>query len=107
MALVDSGQLISSALIIAAIFWYTRPALAGALIGLAAGWIPACLGLIALWCGFYRGRGAIRFTAVAAGVVACCALVAHRVSGLAEWARALGARSIVEVGLSPYLEPGT
>ncbi len=57
MALVDSGQLISAALIIAAVFWYTRPAVAGVLIGLAAGWIPACLGLIALWAGFYRGRG--------------------------------------------------
>jgi hypothetical protein len=106
MALVDSGQLISAALIIAAVFWYTRPALAGALIGLAAGWIPACLGLIALWCGFYRGRGALRFTVVAAGVVVTCALVAHWVPGLAAWARALGARSIVEVGLSPYFEPG-
>ncbi len=107
MALVDSGQLISAALIIAAVFWYTRPAVAGVLIGLAAGWIPACLGLIALWCGFYRGRGALRFTAVAAGVVTGCALVAHWVPALAKWARALGARSIVEVGLSPYFEPGT
>ena len=62
MALVDSGQLIPAALIVAAVFWYTRPAVAGVLIGLAAGWIPACLGLIALWCGFYRGRGAVRFT---------------------------------------------
>jgi hypothetical protein len=106
MALVDSGQLISAALIIAAVFWYTRPAVAGVLIGLAAGWIPACLGLIALWCGFYRGRGALRFTAVAAGVVTGCALVAHWVPALAKWARALGARSIVEVGLSPYFEPG-
>ena len=58
MALVDSGQLIPAALIVAAVFWHNRPALAGALIGLAAGWVPACLGLIALWCGFYRGRGA-------------------------------------------------
>jgi hypothetical protein len=107
MALVDSGQLISAALIIAAVFWYTRPAVAGVLIGLAAGWIPACLGLIALWAGFYRGRGAPRFAAVAAGVVASCALVAHWVPALAKWARALGARSIVEVGLSPYFEPGT
>jgi hypothetical protein len=106
MALVDSGQLISAALIIAAVFWYTRPALAGVLIGLAAGWIPACLGLIALWSGFYRGRGALRFTLVAAGSVTGCALVGHWVPGLALWARALGARSIVEVGLLPHFEPG-
>jgi hypothetical protein len=106
MALVDSGQLISAALIIAAVFWYTRPALAGVLIGLAAGWIPACLGLIALWCGFYRGRGALRFTLVAAGSVTACALVAHWIPGLAEWSRALGARSIVEVGILPQFEPG-
>lgn len=105
MALVDSGQLISAALIIGAIFWYSRPAVAGVLIGLAAGWIPACLGLIALWCGFYRGRGATRFTLVAVGVVTACALLGRWVPGLAEWARALGARSIVEVGLLPHFEP--
>ena len=44
MALVDSGQLIAAALIIGAVFWYTRPALAGVLIGLAAGWIPPAWG---------------------------------------------------------------
>ena len=107
MALVDSGQLVSAALIIGAVYWYTRPALAGVLIGLAAGWIPACLGLIALWCGFYRGRGATRFTVVAAGVVTVCALLARWVPGLAESARLLGARSIVEVGLFPHFEPGS
>src|SRR5262245_14120425 len=106
MELVDSGQLISAALIVAAVFWYTRPVPAGVLIGLAAGWIPACLGLIALWTGFYRGRGAWRFTLVAVGVVAGCAIVARWVPPLAEWARALGARSIVEVGLLPQFEPG-
>jgi hypothetical protein len=107
MALVDSGQLVAAALIIAAVVWYARPGVAGGLIGLAAGWIPACLGLIALWCGFYRGRGAWRFTLVAAGVVAACALVGHSVPELAAWARALGARSIVEVGLLPQFEPGS
>jgi hypothetical protein len=107
MSLVDSGQLISAALIIGAVFWYSRPALAGVLIGLAAGWIPACLGLIALWCGFYRGRGALRFTLVAAGVVIGCAFLGRWVPGLADWARALGARSIVEVGLLPQFEPGS
>jgi hypothetical protein len=105
MALVDSGQLIPAALIVWAVFWHVRPALAGALIGLAAGWIPACLGLIALWCGFYLGRGALRFTVVALAVVTGCALLGHWVPGLQEWARALGARSIAEVGLLPRFEP--
>jgi hypothetical protein len=106
MALVDSGQLIPAALIVGAVVWYLRPAVAGALIGLAAGWLPACLGLIALWCGFYRGRGAIRFVAVALAVVVSCALVG-RWGGLQDWPRALGARSIAEVGLLPQFEPGT
>jgi hypothetical protein len=105
MALVDSGQLISAALIVAAIFWHARPALAGALVGLAAGWLPACLGLIALWCGFFRGRGAVRFTAVAVLVVTACALLGHSVPPVGDWARALGARSIAEVGLLPQFEP--
>jgi len=105
MALVDSGQLVPAALIAAAVFWHLRPALAGALIGLAAGWVPACLGLIALWCGFYRGRGAVRFTIVAVAVVAACALLGHWVPELASWARDLGARSIDEVGLFPQFEP--
>jgi hypothetical protein len=105
MALVDSGQLVAAALILAAVYWHPRPALAGALIGLAAGWIPACLGLIALWCGFYRGRGAVRFTIVAVAVVAACALLGYWVPELATWARALGARSIDEVGLFPQFEP--
>ncbi len=81
MAVVDSGQLIPAALIVAAVLWHVRPALAGALIGLAAGWIPACLGLIALWCGFFIGRGAMRFTAVALAVVCGCALLGYSVPG--------------------------
>ena len=82
--LVDSGQLVPAALIVAAVFWHLRPALAGALIGLAAGWIPACLGLIALWCGFFRGRGAVRFTVVALAVVIGCALLGYSVPELGE-----------------------
>jgi hypothetical protein len=105
MALVDSGQLVPAALIAAAVFWHLRPALAGALIGLAAGWIPACLGLIALWCGFFRGRGAVRFTVTAVAVVLVCALLGYSVPELQNWARALGARSIDEVGLFPQFEP--
>ena len=97
MALVDSGQLIPAALIVAAVFWHLRPAVAGALIGLAAGWIPACLGLIALWCGFYRGRGAVRFIAVALAVVIGCASWATGCraweNGPAPWAPAASPRS--------------
>ncbi len=104
MAVVDSGQLIPAALIVAAVVWHLRPTIAGVLIGLAAGWLPACLGLIALWAGFYRGRGAIRFVTVTLGVVLICAVVG-RWGGLEDWPSALGARSIAEVGLLPHFEP--
>lgn len=104
IALVDSGQLVPAALIVAAVLFYTRPAVVGGLIGLAAGWMPACLGLVALWAGFYRGRGAFRFAAVALGVVAACAAVAWLVPDLAVWARAIGARSLSEAGLLPGSE---
>lgn len=105
MALVDSGQLVSAALIVAALVAHNRPLLAGALIGLAAGWIPACLGLIALWAGYYRGRGSIRFLIAAVSVAAVCAILGMSVPPLSHWASALGARSIAEVGLLPWTEP--
>ncbi len=105
MAVVDSGQLISAALIILAVFWHARPSVTGALIGLAAGWIPACLGLIALWAGFYRGRGMNRFLIVACSVAVVCALLSVSIPELGLWARALGARSIAEAGLLPWFEP--
>ena len=105
MAVVDSGQLISAALIILAVFWHARPSVTGALIGLAAGWIPACLGLIVLWAGFYRGRGMYRFLIVACSVAIVCALLGVSIPELGQWARALGARSIAEAGLLPWFEP--
>ena len=105
MAVVDSGQLISAALIILAVFWHSRPSLSGALIGLAAGWIPACVGLIALWAGFYRGRGMYRFLTDACSVAVVCALLGVSIPGLGRWASALGARSIAEAGLLPWFEP--
>lgn len=105
IALVDSGQLIPAALIVAALAVYTRPRLAGGLIGLAAGWMPACLGLVPLWTGFYRGRGAVRFAALALAVVATCGLLGALIPGLAGWARALGARSLAEAGMLPGVEP--
>ncbi len=45
-----------------AVFAYRKPLVAGLLIGLAAGSAFFPLLLFPLWFGFYRGRGAIRFT---------------------------------------------
>jgi hypothetical protein len=45
-----------------AIFTYRNPLLTGCLLGLAAGSVFFPLLLLPLWFGFYRGRGAIRFT---------------------------------------------
>jgi hypothetical protein len=104
IALVDSGQVLPAALVVTALTVYSRPPLAGALIGLAAGWMPACLGLVPLWAGFYRGRGAARFLAVGLAVVAGCGALAWAVPGLPVWARALGARSLAEAGLLPNAE---
>lgn len=105
IALVDSGQVVPAALIVWALACYLRPAIAGVLIGLAAGWMPACLGLVAPWAGFYRGRGAWRFVLIGLGVVALCGALGAMAPDLAGWARALGARSLAEVGLLPSVEP--
>ncbi len=105
IALVDSGQVVPAALIVWAIVWYMRPSVAGVLIGLAAGWMPASLGLVFPWAGFYRGRGAWRFVLIGLGAVALCAVLATKVPGLSDWARALGARSLAEAGLLPGVEP--
>ncbi len=103
-ALVDTGQLIPAALVVAALFFYTRPIVAGVLIGLASGWMPACLGLIPLWAGFYRKRGFWRFVACGVAVASVCGLLGLLVPGLDAWARALGARSLAEAGLLPGVE---
>ena len=103
-ALVDSGQLIPAALIVAALVFYTKPSLTGALIGLASGWMPACIGLLPLWAGFYRKRGFWRFVGVGLGVAVTCGLLGLAVPDLASWARALGARSLSEAGLLPGSE---
>jgi hypothetical protein len=102
-ALVDSGQLVPAALIVSALLYYQKPALAGALIGLAAGWMPACLGLIPLWAGFYRKRGITRFCLVGLAVVFTCGMLGMALPNLAAWARALGARSLAEAGLLPTI----
>jgi len=103
-ALVDSGQLIPASLIVAALVFYSRPTLTGALIGLAAGWMPACIGLIPLWASFYRRRGFWRFVGVGMGVAATCCLLGLAVPELASWCRVLGARSLAEAGLLPGFE---
>jgi hypothetical protein len=91
-------------LIVAAIAVSLRPALAGGLIGMAAGWMPACLGLIALWAGYYQGRDRRRFAAVALALVFTGAALAWAVPSLALWSRAMGARSLAEAGLLPHVE---
>src|SRR5262249_23107356 len=55
VALVDTCQLISAALIVGAVFWHERPAIAGMLIFFSAGWIPPRLLLILPSPGFFRG----------------------------------------------------
>src|SRR5262249_2432407 len=99
-----SSQLIPAALIVWAVALYTRPATAGLLIGLASGWLPACLGLVPLWAGFYRKRGGLSFAAAALGIVAACLLLGRETEGLGGWARALGARSLAVAGLLPGVE---
>ena len=107
IALVDSGQVVPAAFIVTALAVYTRPAIAGALIGLAAGWMPACIGLLPLWTGFYRSKGWIRFSTVSLSVLLACVILGAWIPGLAPWARALGARSLAEAGLLPGVEPPT
>jgi hypothetical protein len=105
IALVDSGQLVPAALVVTAVAFYNRPALAGGLIGVASGWMPACLGLIPLWAGFYRGRGTIRFLAAAVPIIAVCGGLGWYFPELAAFARDLGARSLTEAGLVPNAAP--
>jgi hypothetical protein len=103
-ALVDTGQLIPAALIVTALVFYSKPSLTGVLIGLASGWMPACIGLLPLWAGFYRRRGFWRFVGLGVGVAATCCLLGLTVPGLDSWARVLGARSLAEAGLWPRVE---
>ena len=103
IALVDSGQLVPAALIVAALAAYSSPTWAGLLIGLAAGWMPACLSLVPLWAGFYR-RGAWKFLLGSLLVATACAGMAWLVPGLSDWARALGARTLHDVGLIPTVD---
>ncbi|MDB5353004.1 MAG: hypothetical protein JWN86_4251 [Planctomycetota bacterium] len=104
IALVDGGQLVPAALIVAAVLAYRRPALAGLCLGLAVGWMPAAIGLLPLWAGFFWGRGIGRFSAAAILTLAICGAVAWNLPELTVWGRELGARSLAEVGLHPGVE---
>jgi len=104
---VDSGQAFPAALIVGALLAYRNPALAGSAIGLASGWMPACIGLIPLWGGYYRGRHALEFFGSALPVMILCAAAGRYVPGIGLWAGALGARSFTQAGLVPGLEPPT
>jgi hypothetical protein len=99
IAVVDCSQLLPAALIVGAVAFYARPIVAGALIGLGAGWMPACLGLIPLWAGFFWKRGSLRFLATATAIVAICGLVGWLVPSLAVACRDLGAQGLSRAGL--------
>lgn len=99
IAVVDSGQLTSAALILAAVALHTRPVAAAILLGLASAWIPACLGILPLWASYYRGRGMRWFIPISLAVVLGCTAASQRVPELAVWARALGARNFTDSGL--------
>jgi hypothetical protein len=101
---VDTGQLVPAALIAWAIFAYRRPKVTAILVGVAASWMPAAIGLVPLWAGFYRGRGAKRFLLVSSLLLATCGGLAMVIGPLSGWARALGARSLAEAGLLPGIE---
>ena len=104
-ALVDSAQLLPAALIVTALVFYKKPIVAGLLIGFSAAWMPASIGLVPLWTGFYRGRGALKFGAVAGGMLLASILVGIFVPGTSNWAIALGARTLSEAGFWPNSEP--
>ncbi len=69
--------------------------------------MPACIGLIPLWAGFYRHRGFWRFTSIGLAVAITCGVLGLTVPGLDSWARVLGARSLAEAGLLPGAEAPT
>lgn len=103
-ALADSGQLVPAALIVAAIVFYRKPMIAGPLIGLTAAWMPASIGLLPLWTGFYRGRGWLRFALISLGVFGACVLVARLLPPMNSWFVALGARTMTDAGLWPTVD---
>ena len=103
-ALADSSQLVPAALIVLAVLFYRMPIFSGILIGLSAAWMPASIGLIPLWTGFYRGRGWLLFGPIALGVFLTSVLLALLPIGVFDWSVALGARTMAEAGLWPTVE---
>ena len=104
IALVDSGQLVPAALVVLAVLEYRQPATAGCLLGLASAWMPAAIGLIPLWLGFYWHRGAKYFLVSALAILATGRLMAVGIPAFGSWARGLGARTLGEAGLLPSSE---
>jgi hypothetical protein len=103
-ALVDGGQLVPAALIVSAVVCYRKPLFSGALIGVSAAWMPASLGLLPLWTGFYWKRGAFRFALMSLGVFAACLIIGIFVPGVLSWVTVLGARRMREAGLWPTVD---
>jgi hypothetical protein len=105
IAVVDSGQLFASALIILSLVLHTRPIVSGLLIGLATSWMPACLGLVLVWAGYFRHRKAgSTFLLASLGFLAGAWALAGAVPWIANWAHALLARDLAEAGLRPLLD---
>jgi hypothetical protein len=59
----DLRQVLPAALIVSAFGVYRRPLVAGLILGLASGMVYFPMMLFPAWFGFYRGKGALRFTA--------------------------------------------
>ena len=93
------------ALVVWAIVFYRKPALAGLLLGLAAGTVYFPLLILPVWWSFYRGRGTGRFVGAFAASFALCLAAA----GLILWYNNELANSIESLrGLpdwQPWLKP--
>jgi hypothetical protein len=61
--------------------------------------MPACLGVIPVWIGYYKGRKRWRFVLTGLTLVLVSALIGMDLPDFATWVRALGARSLTETGL--------
>ncbi len=104
MEIAQSGLLMGAGFSLLALLWFDRPLRAGLAIGIAAGWQPACLGLLPLWFGFYRGRQAVWFLSVS---VLTCAWIASLLllPTVGIWLRRIGGESLIDAGLLPGIQP--
>ncbi len=98
---VDSGQLTPVTLIVLAILLFRRPTWTAILIGVAASWTPACVGLIPLWASFYRRWRWLSFSVIAISIVGGFWIANVTIEPLKRLTESLGARSPSEVGLFP------